>query len=325
MLAPVRGAGNRPVSDLAIETLGLTKRFGRRTAVDGIDLAVPTGAVFGFLGPNGSGKTTTIRMLLGLASATSGKAKVLGAEMPSMAHAVLPEVGAVVEGPAFYPWLSGRDNLVRFDSLATSGAARRRRRERVDTALEKVGLAAAATRRYRRYSLGMKQRLALAAALVRPTRLLILDEPTNGLDPQGMREVRALIADIAGEGRTVFLSTHLLSEVELVCTDAAVMSSGRMVAQGPLAELRSRGGRAAVRIGAADPPRARAVLSSLPGGGAVLDSQQDCLKFELGDVTVEAAVAALVRAGIGVRSVVPEATSLEDAFVALTGEGFEVS
>lgn len=313
------------MSDLAIETLGLTKRFGRRTAVDGIDLAVPTGAVFGFLGPNGSGKTTTIRMLLGLASATSGRAAVLGAEMPSMAHAVLPRVGAVVEGPAFYPWLSGRDNLVRFDSLSSSGAGSSRRRDRVDTALERVGLAAAADRRYRRYSLGMKQRLALAAALVRPTRLLILDEPTNGLDPQGMREVRALIADIAREGRTVFLSTHLLAEVELVCTHAAVMSSGRVVAQGPLAELRSQGRGEAVQIGTTDPRAAGVVLSSLPGGGAVLDSLPDCVKFELGVVTVEAAVAALVHAGIGVRSVAPEATSLEEAFVALTGEGFEVT
>lgn len=292
--------------------------------MDGVDLAVPTGTVFGFLGPNGSGKTTTIRMLLGLASPTSGTAKVLGGDMPAMSQEVLPEVGAVVEGPAFYPWLSGRDNLERLDSLAGSAPGRRSRRQRVDAALDRVGLAPAANRRYRRYSLGMKQRLALAGALVRPARLLVLDEPTNGLDPQGMREVRALVADIAAEGTTVFLSTHLLAEVELVCSHAAVMSAGRVVAQGALSDLRSRGRRVA-QLGTPDPGSAAAVLAQLPGCGEVVATGPDGVRFELGRLEPEAAVAALVRADVAVRSFVPQATSLEEAFVALTGEGFEVS
>lgn len=215
-----------------IATRGLTKRYrGGQLAVDGLDLTVPAGSVFGFLGPNGSGKTTTIRMLMGLIEPTSGTAHVLGRPMPGATRAVLPEVGALIEGPALYGFLSGRDNLLRYDA-ADPAADPRTRRARTAAALERVGLAAAGGKKARAYSLGMKQRLGLAAALLRPRRLLVLVEPTNGLDPQGMREIRGLIRELAADGTTVFLSSHLLDEIEQVCTHAAVMTRGRLVIQG---------------------------------------------------------------------------------------------
>src|SRR5262245_2052318 len=212
---------------LAISSSGLTKRFGSgQVAVNAVDLAVPAGSVYGFLGPNGSGKTTSIRLLLGLIRPTAGGHELLGEPMPAGAARVLPRVGALVEGPAFHPYLSGRDNLRRLDAAdRTTDPATER--QRVDVALERVGLLAAAGKRYRIFSLGMRQRLAIAAALLRPRELLILDEPTNGLDPQGTREVRQLLTTLAADGITVLLSTHLLSEVEQICTHVGVMHLGK--------------------------------------------------------------------------------------------------
>src|SRR3954470_2917830 len=248
-------AGNNPRVDAAIASAGLTKRFGSLNAVDAIDLAVPPGAVYGFLGPNGSGKTTTIRMLLGLVFPTAGSSVLLGAATAQ----ALPRVGALVEGPAFHPYLSGRANLVRLDAADRSAEARTAR-ARVGAALERVGLSAAAGKRYRNYSLGMRQRLGIAAALLRRRELLMLDEPTNGLDPQGTREVRSLIAELARDGVTVFLSSHLLSEVEQLCTDIGVMSAGRLVWQGTQAELRA-GHSPRVRVTTSVPDDAVRVLT----------------------------------------------------------------
>jgi ABC-2 type transport system ATP-binding protein len=186
----------------AITTTGLTKLFGMQAAVDGIDLQVPYGAVYGFLGPNGSGKTTTIRMLLGLVHASAGEIEVLGEPIPGGLSRILPRVGSLVEGPAFHPYLSGRANLARLDA-ADRFADPSTSRTRIDAALERVDLLGAARKRYRAYSLGMRQRLAIAAALLTPRDLLVLDEPTNGLDPQGTREVRSLIASLTGEGATI--------------------------------------------------------------------------------------------------------------------------
>jgi len=231
------------VSDAVIATRGLTKRFGPVLAVDGIDLDVRAGDVYGFLGANGSGKTTTVRILLGLVLATSGEAEVLGARMPRSAKRVLPQVGTLVEGPAAYPHLSGRANLALFDAL---GSARRGRRARVDDVLERVGLGLAGDRRVRGYSLGMRQRLGLAAALLRAPRLLVLDEPTNGLDPQGIREMRDLLLGLNHEGTTIFLSSHLLAEVEQMCTRVGVLDRGRLVVQDRLASLRAPTGRTVV-------------------------------------------------------------------------------
>src|SRR6185312_7173971 len=246
----------------AVTTTGLAKRFrGGQLAVAGIDLLVPHGAVYGFLGPNGSGKTTTIRMLLGLVSPTAGSHALLGRDMPQHSGDVLPRVGALVEGPAFHPYLSGRANLLRLDA-ADRTADPRTARARVDHALDRVGLLAAARKRYRAYSLGMRQRLALAATMLMPRDLLILDEPTNGLDPQGTREVRSIISALAADGATVMLSTHLLSEVEQICTHVGVMHLGKLVAQAPLVQLRAQAV-PRVRVDTAQPEDAARVLTGL--------------------------------------------------------------
>lgn len=320
-------SGSLP-SDFAIETRGLVKLFGHRPAVDGIDLAVPRGSVFGFLGPNGSGKTTTIRVLLGLASASSGDIRVLGQEMPQSLASVLPDVGALVEGPGFYPFLSGTGNLMRLDT-ADRHAASSTRRQRVHDALERVGLGHAAGKKVRAYSLGMKQRLGLANAMLRPRKLLVLDEPTNGLDPQGTREVRGLVRALAAGGTTVFVSSHLLAEVEQMCTHVAVMSAGRLVAQGPLEELRSAG-QAHVVVHTPDVERAAGVLARLglvpgqaPGTGSPWGTTA-LLGSGLNGLEPETIVTALVAEGVRVRGFAVENASLEDRFVSLTGEGFDV-
>ncbi|WP_058047651.1 ABC transporter ATP-binding protein [Streptomyces roseifaciens] len=308
----------------AIATHALTKRYrGGQLAVDRLDLVVPRGSVFGFLGPNGSGKTTTIRMLMGLIEPTSGVARVLGEEMPRAGRRVLPRVGALIEGPALYGFLSGRDNLVRFDA-ADPTADPRTRKARVDAALDRVGLVAAAGKKARAYSLGMKQRLGLAAALLQPRELLVLDEPTNGLDPQGMREIRTLVRGLASEGTTVFLSSHLLDEIEQVCTHAAVMAQGRLLTQGTVAELASS---ARGRLAVTTPDTAEAVRVLKEHGVNDLTVDDDRVTGELPAVARELADlnAALVRAGVRVRSFGTERASLEDAFVALTGEGFDVA
>lgn len=260
-------------------------------------------------------------MLLSLIAPSAGRWRLLGQAMPSTDLGVLLRVGALIEGPAFYPWLSGRDNLARLDAAGPDGQAATRRR-RIDHALERVGLAAAATKKYRAYSLGMRQRLGLAATLLRPRELFVLDEPTNGMDPQGTREIRNLVREVAGEGATVFISSHLLSEVEQICTHAAVMAQGRLLAQGTLAELRS-GAVPTLRVEVDDPAAALSVLQGMGVGDVTVTG--DALRAKLGTLTPEACNRELVLAGIGVRSLVTESPSLEDRFVALTGEGFDVA
>ncbi len=307
----------------AIATEGLTKRFGDVAAVDGVDLCVPAGSVYGFLGPNGSGKTTTIRMLLGLIAPSSGSWSLLGRDMPAASERTLPQVGALVEGPAFYPWLSGWDNLARFDAAGADGQ-RPTRAGRVDTALGRVGLTAAARKKYRAYSLGMRQRLGLAAALLRPRRLLVLDEPTNGMDPQGTREIRNLVRDLASDGTTVFLSSHLLSEVEQVCTHAGVMSAGRLLAQGTLADLRAAGD-TRLRVEVDDPGRALAVLSGLGLDDAGVEGAHVSARLHPGGADAAHCCRELVLGGVSVSMLTTDRPSLEELFVALTGEGFDVA
>ena len=308
-----------------IATRALTKRYrGGQLAVDGLDLTVPAGSVFGFLGPNGSGKTTTIRMLMGLIAPTSGTARVLGHPMPRSARAVLPHVGALIEGPALYGFLSGRDNLLRYDA-ADPTADPRTRRARAAAALDRVGLTAAAGKKAKAYSLGMKQRLGLAAALLQPRRLLVLDEPTNGLDPQGMREIRTLVRELASDGTTVFLSSHLLDEIEQVCTHAAVMARGRLLIQGPVAEL-AAGARGRLVVTTPDPGDAVRVLKERGLGDITAAGDRVTAEPPDQDTTDLAELnAALVTAGVRVRGFGVERASLEDAFVALTGEGFDVA
>jgi ABC-2 type transport system ATP-binding protein len=346
---------------LAIATSGLTKRFRKQLAVAGIDLAVPRGSVYGFLGPNGSGKTTTIRMLLGLIQPTSGSHELLGVAMPGGINAVLPKVGSLVEGPAFYPQLSGRANLARLDAVDRT-ASRRTAAARIDHALKRVGLLGAAGKRYRAYSLGMKQRLAIAAGLLQPRELMILDEPTNGLDPQGTREVRALIREIAADGTTIFVSSHLLAEVEQICSHVGVMRAGKLVFEGTLAQLRG-GGAARIVILTPEPAAAAKVLAGLGladvrgteargtdvrgtdvrgtdvrgtdvrgtdvrgtdvRGTDVRDTAVE-VSAELGGQRPDKICADLVHAGVPVAGLATPQASLEERFVELTGEGFDVN
>jgi ABC-2 type transport system ATP-binding protein len=221
-----------------ITTHDLTKRYGHTVAVDGVGLDVREGDRYGLLGPNGSGKTTLVRMLLGLVFATRGEIEVMGSAVPRHVRDVLPEIGALVEGPGAYGNLNGRTNLALFDA-AGPGSERRNRRRRVGEALERVGLGGIDRRPVKAYSLGMRQRLGLAGALLRKPRLLILDEPTNGLDPRGIREIRELLASLNSEGTTVFLSSHMLGEIDALCTRVGVMDRGRLVVQDELSALRA--------------------------------------------------------------------------------------
>jgi ABC-2 type transport system ATP-binding protein len=306
----------------AISSRGLTKRFrGGQLAVDSLDLLVPAGAIYGFLGPNGSGKTTTIRMLLGLVFPTDGTHTLLGAPFPAAAAAVLPRVGALVEGPAFHPYLSGGANLARLDA-ADRTADPRTARARIGGALERVGLTAAAGKRYRNYSLGMRQRLGIAAALLQPRDLLMLDEPTNGLDPQGTREVRHLIAQLGRDGVTIFVSSHLLSEVEQVCTHVGVMSVGRMVWQGSLPDLAAQQ-RVRVQVETSTPADAAAQLTQL--GLAEVAVEGNEVSAVLGPAVPEDVLRALVTSGVAVRGFTVARPRLEDIFVELTGAGFDVA
>jgi lantibiotic transport system ATP-binding protein len=304
----------------AVQTRGLTKRFGKQIAVNAIDLLVSPGTVYGFLGPNGSGKTTTIRLLLGLIRPTAGTHSLLGQPMPAASARALPRVGALVEGPAFHPYLSGRDNLWRLDA-ADRTADPLTARTRIDAALDRVGLLAAARKRYRAYSLGMRQRLALASTLLTPKELLILDEPTNGLDPQGTREVRSLIKSLSAEGTTILLSTHLLSEVEQVCSNVGVMHIGNLVTQSPLATLRARTASTA-QVTTRAPEDAARVFRDL--GLTQVHADQRQVTGRLGDLPPEQVVEELVKAGVPVLGFVAGAPSLEEVFVSLTGEGFNV-
>ncbi len=309
-----------PSFTAAVATSKLVKTFRGRPAVAGIDLAVPVGSVYGFLGPNGSGKTTTLRMLVGLIRPTAGRVEMLGRSMPTAAPLVMPHVGALIEGPAFHPYLSGTANLARIDA-ADRFADPRTSGTRIAAALERVGLSAAAAKRYRAFSLGMKQRLAIAAALLQPRRLLILDEPTNGLDPQGTREVRHLVAELAADGTTILVSSHLLSEIEQMCSHVGVMRDGKLVAQGTVTDVRStRTDRVSVET--RRPRDAATVLERLGLTDVGVDT--GAASGNLGDVALDSIAPALVRHGVDILGLAVLRPSLEDLFVSLTGEGFDV-
>jgi len=310
-------------ADAVVTTVGLVRRFGKQVAVDGIDLAVPRGSVFGFLGPNGSGKTTTIRLILGLLGADAGSVQLFSQPMPKAAAKVLPRVGAVVEGPAFFPYFSGDANLARLQAIDKTDDPRTARRRRAE-AIERVGLTAAARKPYHHYSLGMKQRLGIAAALMRPRDLLILDEPTNGLDPQGTREIRNLIRGLHSDGATVIVSSHLLSEVEQVCTHVGIMSRGRLIAQQSMDDLRTaRVPRLSVEVTSGTADAARAALAEL--GLAPEDANPGTMLVTIGEVPVPKVAKALVDAGVDILGLSVEQPGLEDIFVELTGAGFDVA
>jgi len=292
-----------------VETHELTKRYGDRAAVDHVSLTVRRGEVYGFLGPNGAGKTTTLRMLLGLVRATSGRATVLG--QPPGAPTGLARIGALVEGPGFYPYLSGRANL---RVLARYG---RHDDVAVEAALELVDLTDRASDRYKSYSLGMKQRLGVAAALLGQPDLLILDEPTNGLDPAGMADMRDLIRTLADHGQTVLLSSHLLGEVQQICDRVGVISAGRLLTESTVAELR---GEASLLIRADPLPAARSVAERIVGSAQV-STVDGMLRLATGGERAAELTRALVLADVAVLEVRPEERTLEDAFFEMTHEG----
>jgi ABC-2 type transport system ATP-binding protein len=316
----------------ALVAHGLAKRYGETAAVDGLDLRVERGELYGFLGPNGAGKTTTIRMALGLIMPSAGEVGLLG-EPVAPGRAPLERVGALVEEPAFWRYLTGRRNLELFTRAGGSKDDRARRLARIDTELETVGLTAAAHKRVKAYSQGMRQRLGIALALLGEPELLVLDEPTNGLDPGGMREIRRLLRRLADHGTTVFVSSHLLAEVEAMCDRVGVMARGRLVAEGPPRSLRGSADRLDLEVDDAD--RAAVVVAALPGvaiahiegdeTGRTRDAgAPTSIRVALGDgVTPPDVNEALVRAGVRVHAMEPVRSSLEDVFLELT-EGLDV-
>jgi ABC-2 type transport system ATP-binding protein len=294
-----------------IETRSLTKQYGSIQAVDSLSLQVPGGGVFGLLGPNGSGKTTTMGMLLGLVRPTAGTIRLFGDPVEGVHPHALRRIGAIVEEPSFYPYLSGRNNLRYFQGIGGNGS-----RDEVDRLLETVGLSERAGSKFNTYSMGMKQRLGIAYALLGEPEVLFLDEPTNGLDPAGMAEIRDLIREVGSSGRTVLLSSHLLHEVEQVCDSVAILSRGRLIAQGNVQELLK--GQGTVRLTTTDDGQAVGVLSALEW---VVEARTD-----EGGLTVTAPperswelTAALAQAGVYVGEMATVHVSLEEYFLEVTG------
>jgi ABC-2 type transport system ATP-binding protein len=299
-----------------VETSGLTKRFGDRIAVDEVDLHVPRGSAFGYLGPNGAGKTTLIRMLLGLTSVTSGTMHLLGRPVPAKRATALARVGAIVEEPRFHGHLTGRENLT-----VIAAAREPEAHTRIDGALARTGLSQRADERVKRYSLGMRQRLGVARSLLADPELLILDEPTNGLDPAGIREFRDMIRGFVAEGRTVLLSSHLLDEVEKICDAVAIVDRGRVVMQGPIAEL-ARGGEETILIATSDEERALALLGETRAVASAV-AEANGIRVRLrSDVEAEPAAddlgRRLVLAGLAIRRFEPARASLEQRFLDIT-------
>jgi ABC-2 type transport system ATP-binding protein len=297
-----------------VETSGLTKRFGERVAVDNVDLRVPAGSAFGYLGPNGAGKTTLIRMLLGLTQATAGTMHLLGRPVPTERGAALARVGAIVEEPRFHSHLTGRENLT-----VIAAAREPEAHARIDGALARVGLSRRADERVKRYSLGMRQRLGVARSLLADPELLILDEPTNGLDPAGIHEFRDMIRGFVAEGRTVLLSSHLLDEVEKICDEVAIVDQGRVVAQGPIAEL-AAGGKHTILIATSDDAQALAIFSEHRAVESVAPESSGirvALVPDAGDAADDIS-RRLVLAGLAIRRFEPARVSLEQRFLEIT-------
>jgi ABC-2 type transport system ATP-binding protein len=305
-----------PNGGWAVETHGLTKRFGPTVAVDDVELLVPRGSAFGYLGPNGAGKTTLIRTLLGLTKANAGTMALLGTPVPAERSRALARVGAIVDEPRFHPHLTGRDNL-RLLAAARGGDAD----QRIAPSLARVGLAERAADKVATYSMGMRQRLGVAACLLADPELLILDEPMNGLDPAGMHEMRAMIASLAGEGRTVVLSSHLLDEVQRTCDAVAIVDHGRVIRQGSIDELIRGAGAAVVQVDCAEPARAKQLIddTGIAAGTGITDTG---LAVTLPAGASREVVAdlnrRLVGAGIDVYGLREVQASLEDWFLSVT-------
>jgi ABC-type multidrug transport system ATPase subunit len=306
-----------PVVDYAVEAYSLRKvyrtRGGKRAAVDGLDLRVPVGGVHGFLGPNGSGKTTTIRMLLGLITADSGHIRIFDHEVPLAINQIIDRVGAVVEQPRFFPAFSGQKNL---ELIARAIGAPRRR---VDKVLHAVGLGRRGTDTFRHYSLGMKQRLAIAATLLKDPDLLIFDEPTNGLDPAGIHEIRTMMRNLARHGKTVLVSSHILNEVQQIADTVTIIGRGRLLAEGNVSDILAASGQLSARVGVSDHLRASEVLTA--AGFSVEPLASRLLKVSLSDHRLDLAVITRLLAdqGLYVSELTPIQPDLESVFLNLTG------
>lgn len=298
-----------------IQTFGLTKNYRNKLAVDELSLTVHRGDIYGFLGQNGAGKSTTIKMLLGLLYPTKGYAKVLGVRVPGELNKVLPKIGVVTESPAFYPYLTGEENLKIYASLLGI-----KDKKRIKETLDKVNLLGV-KQKFSEYSQGMRQRLALALALLKDPELLILDEPTNGLDPQGIYEVKSIIRELNREGVTVFLSSHILSEVQEIATRVGVIHKGRLIAEGKVEELLTFGDRLTLM---ARPKEL--VLNVLRGNSIVKDFTEDGDKFliHVDKENVSKLNRELVNSGVEVFALIPIRSTLEDFFISITGENHVV-
>ena len=303
------------MNDTVIQTDGLTKRYGRILAVDGLSLNVPRGCIFGLLGPNGSGKTTLMSMLLGLVRPTAGRFSLFGTPPGGGGlERQLHRIGALIETPTFYPYLSGRNNLAYFQGISGRGNP-----EELDSLLERVGLAGRGGDKFQTYSLGMKQRLGLAYTLLGDPELLVLDEPTNGMDPAGMAEVRELIRGLADENRTVILSSHLLNEVEQVCDSVAILSHGRLIAEGDVAELLQERGQAQVRLRTTDDAKATEILTALAWVDSI-SADNGYLVAGVDPARSWEITAALSRNEVYVAEMTPAQMSLEQYFLDVTDE-----
>lgn len=288
------------------------RRGGSTVAVDRLDLVVPAGGVFGFLGPNGSGKTTTIRCLLGLVRPTGGTMRLLGRPVPGGLRDAIGRTGAIVETPALFPTVSARENLRHLGSIDGIG------RRRVEEVLETVGLTARADDLVRKYSLGMRQRLALAAAILKEPELLILDEPANGLDPAGMREVRDILRRFAAEGRTVFVSSHILAEIEQTCDRVAIVARGRCVAQGTVAEVMASAGRGSAMLVRVDD--CEAGVGVVRRAGFTAERVDGMVRVAIDPSRAAELTRLLAHHGQWVCELRPDIGGLEDVFLTLTGE-----
>jgi ABC-2 type transport system ATP-binding protein len=303
---------------LALATRGLVKRFGKRTALAGLDLSVPTGVVYGFLGPNGAGKTTTMRLLTGLISPNAGSIELLGQPFTRGHRRLLFDVGALVESPAFYPYLSGRANL---RGLAATGAPTPMRR--VDEVLELVGLRDRSSDKVSRYSMGMKQRLGIAAALLSDPKLLLLDEPANGLDPAGIAAMRDTLRHLASIGKTVFVSSHLLPEIQQMADVVGIINQGRLVREGPMQELLAGEGEVRVRVGADEVAAAVAAIEALAGPGTASVRQEPTgawITVRISPARAADVNRAVVSTGV-YASALESGTDLESLFLELTRGG----
>jgi ABC-2 type transport system ATP-binding protein len=297
--------------DVILRTVGLTKKFGTLTAVNNLNIELRRGEVFGFLGPNGAGKSTTVGMILGLVAPTAGKIELFGRDFHDNMWGSLRRVGAVIEEPAFYPYLSGWDNL---EALATAIGGIKR--AKIQEVLERVNLAHRAKDKYGHYSVGMKQRLGIASTLLRDPELIMLDEPTNGLDPAGTKEIRDLIPRLAHENRAVFLCSHLLHEVEQVCSRVAIVKNGVLLACAPMQELLSSGQQIQVKV--EDNTAATAVLKAQPWVKSV-KIEEGYLIVDAGKETAAAVNKALAEKGIYASELANRTVSLENVFLQLTG------